>query len=335
MEEILAGIWAEVLGTGSIGVHDDFFALGGHSLLGTRVVSRVRGVLGVELPLRALFEAPTVAHLAERIEALRSAGVWADRPVGRVPRDAPLPLSFAQQRLWLVDRLEPGSAAYNMPGALRLRGPLDTVALRVCLAALVQRHEVLRTTFAEQGGAPVQVIHPPAPVVLSELDLRELPDPGREAERLATAEALRPFDLERGPLLRCTLLRLSEDDAVLCLTMHHIVSDGWSLGILVREVSVLYAAFTRGEEPQLPELPIQYADYAVWQRASLSGPALEEQIGYWRGRLAGAPPLLEIPTDRPRRVERSARAGRFRFAPAAETWRGCGRSLGVRGRPCT
>ncbi|HEV2733203.1 MAG TPA: amino acid adenylation domain-containing protein, partial [Longimicrobiaceae bacterium] len=320
-EEVLAGIWAEVLKIDRPGVEDDFFELGGHSLLAPRVVSRARQAFGVELPLRALFEAPSVAGLAPRIEALRGAGGHAAPPLERVSRAEPLPLSFAQQRLWLVDRLEPGSAAYNMPFALRLRGVPDVAALRRALDALVARHETLRTVFAEQGGAPVQVIHPPAPVDLEELDLRELPEAEREAEaqRLAAAEAMLPFDLARGPLLRSTLLRLGEDDRVLCFTLHHVVSDAWSMQVLVREVSALYAAAHRGEAAPLPELPVQYADYAVWQRSWFSGAVLDEQIGYWKEKLGGAPPLLEVPTDRPRSAALSTRGGSHPFLLPAGT----------------
>ncbi|MEW5929249.1 MAG: amino acid adenylation domain-containing protein, partial [Gemmatimonadota bacterium] len=319
-EEVLAGIWAEALGLERVGVEESFFELGGHSLLATLVVSYVHEAFGVELPMRALFEAPTVAALAGRIEALRGAGGVAAPPIGRVPRDAPLPLSFAQQRLWLVDRLEPGSAAYNMATALRLRGALDADALRASLDALVRRHETLRTTFAEGGDGPVQVVHPPAPAALPVRDLRGAPDAEAQAERLAAEEALRPFDLETGPLLRCALLRLADDDHVLCLTLHHVVTDGWSMDVLTREVSALYAAFSRGETPrlpELPELPVQYADFAVWQRDRLSGEVLETQVGYWKEKLAGAPPLLEIPLDRPRRPGQSplAASHRLRLSP--------------------
>ena len=323
-EEILAGIWAELLHLAEVGVHDDFFALGGHSLLSTQVISRVRDALGVELPLRILFEEPTIAGLAGHIEALLGDGVGAAPPIERASREEPLPLSFAQQRLWVVDRLEPGSAAYNMAGALRLRGVLDLAALRSGIGGLTRRHESLRTTFEERGGAPVQVIHPPTPVPLPLVDLQGLPEAQREpeAERLAAEEALRPFDLARGPLLRATLVRLADDDHVLLFTLHHVVSDGWSTRVLVREISALYAAFSGGEEPRLAELPIQYADYAVWQREWLSGEVLEEQIGYWKSSLAGAPPLLEIPTDHSRVAGQSARARSHRFALSAEVSRG-------------
>ncbi|MEW5927966.1 MAG: amino acid adenylation domain-containing protein, partial [Gemmatimonadota bacterium] len=320
-EEVLSGIWAEVLGLETVGVEESFFDLGGHSLLASQVVSRVRQVFRVEVPLRALFQAPTVAALAGRVEALRGAGSGAAPPVERVAREGSLPLSFAQQRLWMVDRLEPGSAAYNMAGALRLRGPLDAAALRASLDALVERHETLRTTFVEHEGAPVQVVHPPAPAALAELDLRHLPHGEREAERRAGEAALRPFDLARGPLLRAALFRLGGEDHVLSLTLHHIVGDGWSLRVLVREVSALYAAFSRGEAPRLPGLPVQYADFAVWQREWLSGEVLEAQLAWWRERLAGAPPLLEIPTDHPRTAGRDDRAGSHRFSLSAETTR--------------
>ncbi|MET0395816.1 MAG: amino acid adenylation domain-containing protein, partial [Longimicrobiaceae bacterium] len=320
VEEILAGIWAELLPVASVSVRDDFFALGGHSLLGTRVVSRVRDALGVELPLRALFEEPTIAGLAGHVETLLSDGAGAAPPIGRVSREGALPPSFAQQRLWLVDRLEPGSPAYNMPGALRLRGAVDVAALRAALGALARRHESLRTTFEERGGAPVQVIHPPAPVPLPLADLRVLTAERREAEaeRLAAEEALRPFDLARGPLLRSALVRLGDAEHVLLITLHHVVGDGWSMGVLAREVSALYAAFSRGEEPRLPELPVQYADYAGWQRAWLSGETLERQIRFWKDRLRDAPPLLEIPTDHPRTAGQGARAASLRIALPAE-----------------
>ncbi|HEX7240168.1 MAG TPA: amino acid adenylation domain-containing protein, partial [Longimicrobiaceae bacterium] len=234
------------------------------------------------------------------------------------------PLSFAQQRLWVVDRIEPDSPAYNMPFPLRLRGGLELPVLRASLDALVERHESLRTTFPEEGGRPVQVVHPAAPVPLPMVDLRGLPEEARqpEAKRLSGAEAMRPFDLARGPVLRSTLVCLDEEDHVLLFTLHHIVSDGWSMQVLVREVSVLYAAFSRGEEPRLPALPVQYADFAVWQREWLSGEVLEGQIGFWRERLNGVPPLLEIPTDQPRRAGQSPLAATYPFTLSPELSQG-------------
>ncbi|MBV9773010.1 MAG: AMP-binding protein, partial [Gemmatimonadetes bacterium] len=314
-EEVLSGIWAEILHLERVGAADNFFELGGHSLLATQVVSRAQQAFGTTVPLRALFETPTLAALAERIEVLRSAGAVVAPPVERVPRTGPMPVSFAQQRLWVVDRLDPGSVAYNMPSPLRLRGALDVAALRASLDALVARHETLRTTFSERAGGagePVQVIHDPAPVPLPVVDLGRIPAGARHrhAQRLARAEALRPFDLARGPLLRCALLRLGETDHVLCFTLHHIVTDGWSMEVLVREVSALYAALSQGTAeptPRLPELPVQYADYAVWQRDWLSGAVLEAQIDYWKEAQGGAPALLTIPTDRPRSTSLSSR----------------------------
>ncbi|MEW5927432.1 MAG: non-ribosomal peptide synthase/polyketide synthase, partial [Gemmatimonadota bacterium] len=302
-EEVLAGIWAEVLGVDRVGAHTGFFDLGGHSLLATRVVSRVREAFGVELPLRALFEAPTVAGLAARVDAAaREGGGVQAPPLVPVPRDGPLPLSFAQQRLWFIDQLEPGSAAYNVPQARRLRGALDVGVLRRALDEVVRRHESLRTTFHRVGGRPVQVVSPGARAPLAEVDLRRLGEEARGAEagRIAAEHAERPFDLARGPLLRATVARLGAEDFALLLNLHHVVSDGWSMEVLVRELSALYAAFREGRPSPLAPLPVQYADFAAWQRAWLEGPALDRQLAWWRERLAGAPPVLELPTDRPR-----------------------------------
>ncbi|MFP2933270.1 amino acid adenylation domain-containing protein, partial [Pyxidicoccus sp. 3LG] len=300
-EEKLASIFAEVLRLPRISVTDGFFALGGHSLLATQVISRVRSALGVELPLRTLFEAPTVAALAARIAQVQKQGPEVP-PLVPVPRTGPLPLSFAQQRLWFIDQLQPGSPVYNMPTAVRLTGVLDVAALERALGALVERHESLRITFATNNGEPTQVIHPAAPLPLPQVDLSALPTAPRETEtvRLATEEAGRPFDLQRGPIFRASLLRLAPQEHVLLVTMHHIVSDGWSIGVLVRELAAFYEAFASGTQPQLPPLPVQYADYAVWQRDWLRGEALEAQLGYWKRQLGGAPQALELPTDRPR-----------------------------------
>ncbi|MET0399500.1 MAG: condensation domain-containing protein, partial [Longimicrobiaceae bacterium] len=228
----------------------------------------------------------------------------ARRAAGRIrPRTAegPVALSFAQQRIWLVDRMQPGSPAYNLPIALRLSGPLDVRALRRALTEIVRRHEALRTVFGESGGEPVQVVHPPAPHALPVVELA-LPAEAREREllRLAAEDAGRPFRLDRGPLLRSTLLRLGAREHAVLFTMHHVVGDGWSMGVLIREVTELYTAFAAGLPSPLPELDVQYADFALWQREHLSGARLEEMLGFWRHRLEGAPPVLELPTDRPR-----------------------------------
>jgi amino acid adenylation domain-containing protein len=304
-EELLAGLWAEVLRLDRVGVHDDFFALGGHSLLATQVVSRIRAVLGVELPLRELFEHPTVAALAGAVRAAQQGG---EAPaIVPVSRDGDLPLSFAQQRLWFLDQLEPGNPAYNVPLPVRLTGAIRVDLLERVFAEVVRRHEALRTTFDIRDGEPVQVIAPELDVPLPLLDLSHLPEGEREARarELAEADALRPFDLRTGPLLRLTLLRLALEDHILLMTLHHVVSDGWSMGVLLREIAVLHEAFAAGRPSPLPELPVQYADFAVWQRGWLQGEVLAGQLSYWRDRLAGAPAALELPTDRPRPAEQT------------------------------
>jgi amino acid adenylation domain-containing protein/non-ribosomal peptide synthase protein (TIGR01720 family) len=298
-EEVLAGIWAQVLGRDRVGARDNFFEIGGHSLLATQVVSRIRAVLGVETSLRALFEAPTVAELAGRVEALRRAGTSELPPLVPVDRSTPPPLSFAQERLWFLDRLQPGGSFYNIPVGLRLEGPLDAAALERALGEIVRRHEVLRTTVGEVDGRPVQLIAPFTGFHLPVEDLSGLDAGAREAalQARAAAEAARPFDLAAGPLFRPRLLRLSATEHGLLLHMHHLVTDGWSLDVLFGELAALYAAFRQGRPSPLPELAVQYADHAAWQRAHLSGQALERGVAWWRERLAGAPELLELPTD--------------------------------------
>ncbi|HEX2081286.1 MAG TPA: condensation domain-containing protein, partial [Longimicrobium sp.] len=320
VEEVLAGIWAEVLKVERVGVEESFFELGGHSLLATRVVSRVRDVFAIELPLRALFEGPTVAELAKAVKEVRRAELPVLPPVVPVERTGALPLSFAQERLWFIDRLEPGSAVYNMPMARRLGGALDEAALERSLREIVRRHEALRTVFAEVDGSPVQVIAPFDGFALPVEDLSGLGETDREAAvgRRAGEEAARPFDLAAGPLFRAALLRLGGEDHVLLLSMHHIVSDGWSMGVLVRELSALYAAYREGRESPLPELPVQYADYAVWQREQLAGEVLDRQLAYWKERLAGAPGLLELPTDHPRPAVQAYRGATVPFEISLE-----------------
>ncbi|HVR99166.1 MAG TPA: amino acid adenylation domain-containing protein, partial [Thermoanaerobaculia bacterium] len=318
VEEILAGIWAELLGLDRIGADSNFFELGGHSLLATRVTSRLRDVLGVELPLSDVFEAPSLEDLAARVEAARRAGT---PPVVRIPREGTLPLSFAQERLWFIDQLEPGSPLYNIAAALRAEGPLDSRVLALTLGEIVRRHEALRTVFAAQAGAPVQVIQPAEPFLLPVVDLSALPEGAREelARTLAELEAGRAFDLAHGPLLRGLLLRFDERDHAVVLTLHHIAGDGWSMGVLVREVAALYPAFAARRPSPLLELPVQYADFAVWQRSWLNGEVLEQEIDFWRQQLAGLPPLLELPTDRPR--------------PAVQSYQGATRSVRLSAGP--
>ncbi|HEU4558056.1 MAG TPA: amino acid adenylation domain-containing protein [Longimicrobium sp.] len=405
-EVALAEIWAALLGAERVGAEDGFFVLGGHSLLATRVLSRVREAFGVELPLRAVFESPTLSALAAEIDRLRGTGEAAAPPIVPVDRTGDLPLSFAQERLWFVDRLEPGSPVYTMGSVYRLSGALNAPAVERALAEIVRRHESLRTIFPEAGGLPVQrvipftgaeqgngaeaeVCHPegdhthpaaaqasaarriysqpsdiaaeardPSPLVpgpteaashtsavqadgpslpqavlgdgqadpdatqsrrirqgegpafhLPQHDLTALPGDTRraEAERLVRAPFTDPFDLARGPLLRAVLVKMGEAEHLFAFNLHHVVGDGWSLGIFFDELATLYAAFAADRPSPLPDLPVQYGDYAAWQRDWLRGEVLERQLAYWRDNLAGAPPLLELPTDRPRPALQSYR----------------------------
>ena len=315
-EELLANLWAQVLSVEQVGVHDNFFALGGHSLLATQVVSRLRGVFQVELPLRRLFEMPTVAALARSIETARQeeSGLQAP-PMLPVPREGDLPLSFAQQRLWFLDQFEPGTPLYNLPIALRLSGALDVGVLEQTINAIVRRHEALRTTFAAIDGYPVQVIHPPLALALPVTDLRTLPQDEQEAEavRLAREEAQRPFNLAQGPLLRASLLRLAAEEYVALLTHAPHRQRRVVYGSVYPRARGPLAACVSGDPDPLPRLPIQYADFAAWQRGWLQGAVLEGQLGYWREQLAGAPGLLELPTDRPRPAVQSFRGAASSF----------------------
>jgi amino acid adenylation domain-containing protein len=314
VEETLAALWSEVLGVERVGARDDFFALGGHSLLATRIVSRVRESLRVELPLRDLFDFPTVKALAQRVSSDLRRSAPAPPPLLRRHQIGPVPLSFAQQRLWLVGQLEPGSAAYNLPHASRIYGSLEIATLEKALAEVVARHEALRTVFREVEGEPVQEILP-LPAALSVADLSNVAAELREREamRLAEAEARRPFDLAQGPLLRSLLIRLDSQDYIVLYTLHHIASDAWSLGVLLRETAVLYDAFRAGRPSPLPALALQYTDFAVWQREWLQGEVLANQVAYWKNRLAGVPPVMELLLDRPRSRTRSTRGGRRPF----------------------
>src|SRR6185312_12305893 len=317
IEEMIAEVWAEVLGLERVGAHDDFFHLGGHSLLATQVVNRLRDLCRVELPLRALFEGPTVSGLAGRIEReLRPGIAAAEAPVERLSERGQLELSFAQQRLWFLEQLEgQGSGRHNMTVAVGLEGDLDQQALERSLNEVVLRHEVLRTHFEVVAGQPVQVVDPAFELGLEVDDLSLLPRGEREEAVSSRLAAVRRtvFDLNRGPLLRSLLLRLDEREYVLSLVMHHIVSDAWSMGVLVRELGALYEGYREGREPGLAELPVQYGDFAVWQRRWLQGPELERQMGYWRERLAGAPAEMEDLADRPRPESLSGLRGEQRF----------------------
>ncbi|WP_437277986.1 amino acid adenylation domain-containing protein [Sorangium sp. So ce375] len=334
-EEIVAAIWAEVLGLEAVGVHESFFELGGHSLLATRAISRIRGSFQVELPLRSMFDHPTVARLAGAVDdaAKRQRGA-ALPPITRQPRDGELPLSFAQQRLWFLAQLEPDSAGYNMTAAVRVEGALDVALLRESLAALVQRHESLRTTFGVASGEPVQVIAAEAAPAFEVVDLSTAPaaERGAQVQRLAAERAERPFDLARGPLLRVTAIKLRDDELVLVVVVHHIVADGWTMNVLVAELAELYAAARAARPPALKPLPVQYADFAVWQRRWMQGATREALLGAWRERLSGHPPPLDLRPDHPRPAAPSYRGARHTIAvdrALSEALRALGRREGA------
>lgn len=302
-EEMLAGVWMEILGIGQVGVYDNFFELGGHSLLATQIVSRIREAFAVEIPLRALFEAPNIAMLARAIETARqSADGMEAPPMVPVSRDQDLPLSFAQQRLWFLDQLEPNSPFYNIPSALRLQGKLNISALEKSIHEIIRTHEALRTTFQAIEGQPFQIISSESQLNIHKLDLRKLSKEKRDAEARHTIkiDAKKPFDLSQGPLMRVTLLQLDEEEHIVVFTTHHIISDGWSIGVLIKAVADLYSAYSTGKDERLPDLPIQYADYAYWQRQWLQGEVLEKQLSFWKDQLRGCAPILELPTDHPR-----------------------------------
>ncbi|MGH3125630.1 MAG: condensation domain-containing protein, partial [Streptosporangiaceae bacterium] len=290
--------------------------LGGHSLLATQVISRVREAFGTEIPLAAIFDHPTIAGLAEVIEGTARGLVLP--PVVPVARGGVLPLSFGQQRLWFIDQLEPGSAEYNAPLPVRLGGDVDVAALGAALSAVTARHEVLRTRLvAGPGGVAEQVVDAPSPFALAVADVSGLPDPARAARAVVAADAARPFDLAAGPLLRGVLVRAGAGEHLLALCAHHVVFDEWSGQVLRRELAVLYEAARSGQPDPLAPLPVQYADFAVWQREYLAGEVLEGQLAYWQGQLAGAA-ALDLPADRPRPPVRSAAGAVIPFTIGAE-----------------
>ena len=300
-EEVLASIWTEVLGFERLGIHDNFFDLGGHSLAATRIVSRVREAFQVELPLRWFFDAPSIAELARVLEENDHAKLDQQFfPLQPIPRDGYLPLSFAQKRVWFIQQLIPMNIAYIAPTALRMTGVLDVAVLEQCINELVWRHEVLRTTFPSVDGQPVQLIHAPRPMNLPLIDLRMLPEieRTREAQRLIEEEIRKPFDITQLPLIRWTLVRLDAQEHMLVLVEHHLVHDGWSTNLLLGELFELYKAFSTGKPSPLPHLPIQFADFAYWQHRWMQGEMAQQQLAYWKEKLAGSPPLLELPTDR-------------------------------------
>ncbi|WP_301294624.1 amino acid adenylation domain-containing protein [Pseudomonas sp. S3E17] len=306
LEQQVAAVWADILGAERVGLADHFFEMGGHSLLAMQVVSRLRQVLGREVPLKLVFEQPRLEGFATALQALEAREGEQAPALLAVGREQPLPLSYAQERQWFLWQLDPSSAAYHIPSALRLKGALDISALQRSFDALVARHESLRTCVQEHADGARQVIRPDAtvPIRLGKVDEADL-------QAQVEAEIARPFDLQQGPLLRLTLLRLAEDDHVLVLVQHHIVSDGWSMQVMVDELVQLYAAFSQGRAPQLPGMPIQYADYAVWQRAWMEAGEKARQLDYWRDLLGGEQPVLELPFDRQRPAQQSHRGARL------------------------
>lgn len=322
-EDLLAGIWADVLKLDRVGAHDDFFELGGHSLLATQVLARVRRTFGQDLPVQALFEAPSPAEFSLRLHPAQSSHDGASRPIQALPRTGEMPLSFAQERLWFLEHLEPGSPLYNMGTAFRLRGHLDVGALERSVAEIVRRHEVLRSTFATQGGRPVQAFGDvPVPSV-AKVDLSDGDERGREARLHAELRrsAATPFDLTRGPLFRATLFQLGPEEHALLLSMHHVVADAWSMGVLARELSATYAAFAQGLPSPLGTLRIQYSDFARWQRGWMEGSVLERQLDYWKEKLQAPRAMLAVPLDRQRPPEPTFVGAQHRFALGAELTR--------------
>ena len=321
IEDLLAGIWTEVLGVSNISVHDNFFLLGGHSLLATRVVARVQNAFQREIPVRLVFEFPTISEFACEIER-RTRGEKEQEYLPLSPRSGNdnLPLSFAQLRLWFLDRLEPGSRQYVLAGALRIRGPLNPSVLERSLNEIVRRHEVLRTTFPLQDGIPIQRILPSLKIPLDIIDLRTRPDSLRQEEGYAQIVAVtrQPFELALGPLMRASLICLDQNDYIAVFAMHHIVSDGWSIGVLNREIAKIYNAFVEGQSSPLQNLPLQYADFSLWQRTWLQGEIMEKELGYWKAKLTGSSPFLELPFDHPRPSIQSSRGANYEFTVSAD-----------------
>jgi amino acid adenylation domain-containing protein len=331
VEEILAEIWAQVLGLEHVGVTDNFFELGGHSLLATQVISRVRDRLKVDLPLRQFFDSPTIAAVSAKIEARLRDDCSRQNYLVPVTRDRVLPLSFAQERLWFLNQLEPESAAYNMAAVLRFNGLLDIEAVANSVSEIIRRHEILRTQFIAEQGQVRQVIHEPYQFRCSLIDLSTLPQAEQQIqiELLSTSATRQPFHLDREPLLRLSVLRLAEQEHVLLFAMHHIVSDGWSLGILIRELKAIYEGITSGQPAGLAELPLQYADYAYSQRESLRGRVLDQELEYWRKQLGNAPGVLDLPLDHPRNPQQSYAGATVPLKFSRETLEEFSRERGV------
>ncbi len=321
-EQMLADIWCEILNIDKVGIHDNFFEIGGHSLLATQMMSRIRDKFEVEPPLSALFEAPTIATLVLAIEELRlrSEGITAP-PLTAAPREGDLPLSYAQQRLWFLDQLSPENPFYNIPAAIRLKGKLNITALKQSINEIIRRHETLRTYFTSEKGRPKQVILDELKADLRVIDLRDLSPAEQEQEslRLIAEDAMKPFKLDKAPLFRTALLQPGRDEHIVLFNMHHIISDGWSTNVLMREIGALYNAFDKGLSSPLPDLPVQYADYAAWQRSWLRDDVLDKQLNYWKNEIGLNPPVLNLPTDFPRPAVQTFNGATFNTAFDRET----------------
>lgn len=320
-EEMLTTLWSALLKLEKVGIHDNFFELGGHSLLAAQLLSRIRQTAQLELPLHSLFTHPTIAELASAIDQTVVQPGEA-LPILQRLASTTAPLSFAQQRLWLLQKLEPESRAYHLTKILRLQGALNIEALQQTFTTLIARHEVLRTRFVQPSGPtegntndglPIQIVDPPSPFELPFIDLSTTEQPEDKLQDLLVQATRQRFDLAADPMLRANLVRLQSDEHVLLYVMHHIASDGWSMGVFKHELSVLYQAYAQGQANPLPELPIQYGDFAQWQRQWLSGEVLNNQLSYWKQQLAGAPPVLALPTDHPRPAHPSYQGSHVTF----------------------
>jgi amino acid adenylation domain-containing protein len=314
-EEIMASLWREVLGVDQLSVHDSFLRVGGDSLTATQLVSRVRKAFQVELPVQSIFDAPTISEFTAVVErAMRSGQQSRFSPILPVPRDTDLPLSFAQERLWGIHQLDPQSPVYNSTLYQYLNGPFDIEMFERALNEIVSRHEVLRTTFPNVEGSPKQIISPPAPIIIRRLDFESLcfrdeAECKREVQRFIEAEKELPFDLGRGPLLRVSVLKINPSRHVVLFTFHHIICDGWSLSLFIREMSMLYDSYRQGIAPRLAELSVQYADFAFWQRQVLQGEVLDGLLSYWTRQLSGAPEVINLPADYPRPKDQTFKGG--------------------------
>ncbi len=317
-QEIIANILAEVLTVTSVGIHDNFFVLGGHSLLAIKVISRIKQFLSAEISVKDLFESPTIAELEQLIQ---NSTQQQTPPIEPIPRNGELlPLSWAQERIWFIDQLEGESATYNVPKALRITGNLNYDALTSAMTEIVRRHEVLRTRFESIDGTPVQVVEPDINFQVQVTDWQHLPSTQQEVDlpKYAQQEAAKSFNLNTAPLLRVNLVKLSETESLLLVTIHHIICDAWSFEVLIKELSILYTAYIQGETSPLTELPIQYADFSVWQRQWLKEQVNEIQLNYWQQQLAAAPTLLQLPTDKPRPAIPSYQGAHYKFELSRE-----------------